>query len=92
MCIRDSQNRDLVLLGIKYEAARLGGLDETYLAAIAGQIREEAGEGWEKDPMVLRGRNAVREERGLARLGEPSGTSGQQPPARRSLWDRLRGR
>lgn len=81
-----------MLLGIKYEAARLGGLDETSLAAIAGQLRAAAGEGWEENPMVLRGRNAVREERGLVRLDEPSQKGSGQPPVRRSLWDRLRGR
>jgi hypothetical protein len=82
-------DRDFVLLGIKYEAARVGGVDEAGLARIKAQIRDEAGEGWEEHPMVVRGRDAVRAEHGLPPLGRPRepGT----PPARRSLLGRLFG-
>jgi len=84
-------DRDFVLLGIKYEAARVGGVGEAALAEIARQIHSEVGDGWETHPMVLRGRNAVREEHGLPGLSEP----GHRPvssPARRSLLGRLFGR
>ncbi len=45
-------------------------MDGAALAKIAAGIAEEAGEGWEEHPLVLRGRNAVRAEHGLSRLGE----------------------
>jgi hypothetical protein len=64
----------LILLGIKYESAVLGGLDKARLSSIAEQIKEEAGDGWETEPAILHGRNAVREEQGLERLGEPNQT------------------
>lgn len=68
----EDANRDFVLLGIRYEAARVGGLGEAALAQIAEGIRAEAGDDWETDPAVMRGRNAVREEHGLPRIGEPA--------------------
>ncbi|MBA3425104.1 MAG: hypothetical protein H0U04_11335 [Rubrobacter sp.] len=84
-------DRDFVLLGVKYEAARLGGVDKAGLAIIKEQIRTEVGEGWESDAMVMRGRDAVREEHGLPRLGglpqRPSDGLGRRP-----LWRRLLGR
>lgn len=83
-------DRDFILLGIKYESAALAGLDETRLSAIAAQIREAAGEEWEAHPGVLQGRNAVRAEHDLERLGEPPrATAGkEQNPARRSFFGR----
>lgn len=87
----EAPNRDFVLLGIKYEAAKVGGLDETSLAAIVNDIQAEVGESWETDPTVLRGRNAVRAEHGLPRIGEPM-RSPAPPPARRSVLRRILGR
>lgn len=84
----EAGDRDFVLLGIKYEAAKVGGVDETSLANIERQVRAEVGEGWETNPTVLRGRNAVRAEHGLPRIGG-SMHSTAQPPARRSLINRL---
>ena len=82
-------NRDFILLGIKYESAILAGLDEARLSAIAEQIREEAGDGWETEPGVLHGRNAVREEQGLEKLGAPRReTAIKQNSVRRSLFGR----
>ena len=78
------------MLGIKYEAARVGGVDEASLASIVDQIRIEVGEDWESNVLVLRGRNAVRDEHGLPKIGEPA----RQPPkesVRRPLWKRLLG-
>lgn len=86
-----AQNKDFVLLGIKYESARIAGVGDAALENIAEQLRSEAGEGWESDPMVLRGRNAVREEHGLQKLGAPAGESASEPPARRR-WRRFFGR
>ncbi len=85
-------DKNFVLLGIKYEAAILGGVDEAGLAKIVEQIRAEAGDGWSEIPMVVRGRNAVRAEHGLPPLGAPP----RQPPsdatpANQSLWRRLFG-
>ena len=81
-----------MLLGIKYEAAKIGGMDEAALANIEEQIREELGEGWRTDEGVLRGRNAVRREHGLPGLGEPD--DGPSPPKgdRRPFWRRALGR
>lgn len=81
-----------MLLGIKYEAARVGGAGEAALARIEGQLEEEVGEGWKADAQVIRGRNAVRQEHGLPNLGEV----GERPPpggggAKRPLWRRLLG-
>ena len=90
---REPEDRDFVLLGIKYEAAALGGVDEAGLARIEEQIQAEAGDSWTSHPMVIRGRNAVRAEHGLAPLGAPP-----REPARvtestgRPLWRRLFGK
>lgn len=62
-----------MLLGIKYEAARIGGVDDATLSKIAAQLESEVGEDWRSDHQVLQGRNAVRREYGMPRLGE-------QPP------------
>lgn len=76
-------NKDFILLGIKYESARIVGVGDAALEKIAGQIRGEVGEKWEINPMVERGRNAVREEHGLPRLGETSHPAVEpQPPGR----------
>jgi hypothetical protein len=90
---REPEDRGFVLLGIKYEAAALGDVDEAGLAMIEEQIQAEAGDSWATHPMVVRGRNAVRAEHGLAPLGAPP-----REPARatesagRPLWRRLFGK
>ena len=83
-------DRDLALLGIKYEAATLGGVQGQALARIEAQVRSEAGEGWRSDPAVTRGRNAVRAEHGLPPLGEQAKRTAP-PAARPPLWRRLFG-
>jgi hypothetical protein len=85
----DPQNS--VLLGIKYEAARLGGVGDDALSNIESQARSEVGEGWEDDPAFLRGRNAVRGEHGLGRLGEPEGEPVPRERPGRPFWRRLLG-
>ena len=85
-------DRDFVLLGIRYEAARVGGLKGAALESIAADIRAEVGEGWETHPAIVRGRNAVRDEHGLERIDERVGAIPTTDPSRRSLLDRLRGR
>lgn len=87
----EGENRDFVLLGIRYEAARVGGLGVAALAQIAAGIRDEAGEDWESNGQILRGRNAVRDEHGLPRIGEPPRES-PPAPARRPFLKRLLGR
>lgn len=89
---RNEGDRDFVLLGIKYEAARVGGVGEDVLAKIEQQITADAGEGWETHPMIVRGRNAVREEHELPRLGETSRRSSAPQPVQRSLINRILGR
>jgi hypothetical protein len=85
-------NRSFVLLGIKYEAAKLGGVDKDGLAKIEEQIRAEAGDSWTSNPIIVRGRNAVRVEHGLGLLGEtPREPAKDTGPARTSLWRRLFG-
>ncbi len=79
------------MLGIKYEAARIGGLGETALATIEEQIAREVGEDWRSDEQIILGRNAVRREHGLPGLGEP-GDRPVQVAARRPLWRRVLGR
>jgi hypothetical protein len=82
-----------VLLGIKYEAARIGDVGDEALAGIEEQMKVEVGDGWESDDQVLRGRNAVRREHGLPGLGEPGDRpSSPATGARRPLWRRLLGR
>ncbi len=65
-------NKDFILLGIKYESARIAGVGEAALENIARQLRGEVSEEWESNPMVERGRNAVREEHDLPPLGATS--------------------
>lgn len=84
-----SPDKNEVLLGIKYEAARLGGVGDEALAAIADQAREEIGAGWDSDAGFVAGRNAVRDEHGLDRLG---GERRPAPaPARKPWYRRLLG-
>lgn len=82
-----SPDKNEVLLGIKYEAARLGGVSgsvsDDALAAIAEQARAEIGTGWESDAGFVAGRNAVRDERGLERLG---GERRPDPAPARKPW------
>jgi len=78
-----------VLLGIKYEAARIGEVGDDALAGIEEQIESEIGEGWASDDEVLRGRNAVRREHGLPGLGGPGDRPAPPVSARRPLWRRL---
>lgn len=81
-----------VLLGIKYEAARIGGVGEAALTTIEEQITREVGEDWRSDEQVIRGRNAVRREHGLPGLGEPGGRPSSPEEVRRPLWRRVLGR
>jgi hypothetical protein len=78
-----------VLLGIKYEAARIGEVDEAALAGIEEQIRREVGDGWESDERVIRGRNAVRREHGLPAFGEAGDRPSPTTDPMRPLWRRL---
>jgi hypothetical protein len=80
------------LLGIKYEAARISGVDETTLATIKEQIVREVGAGWSSDEQILRGRNVVRREHGLPGLGEPGERSSPDRSMQRPLWRRIFGR
>ncbi len=85
-------DKNFVLLGIKYEAAILGGVEGVALARIEEQIRTEVGDSWKSHPMVVRGRNAVRAEHSLGPLGEPPRESTKDTgPGRRSVWRRLLG-
>ncbi len=87
-----SADKNFILLGIKYEAAILGGVDEAGLARIEEQIQAEAGNFWQSHRMVIRGRNAVRVEHGLAPLGaSPREQPSEAAPDNRSLWRRLFG-
>ena len=88
--MRTMLDRDRVLLGIKYEAAVVGGVEGEALGRISSQIESEAGAGWLDDAAILHGRNAVRAEHGLPRIGEPA----PQPrkPRQKPLWQRLLGR
>ena len=81
-----------MLLGMKYEAARIGDVGETVLAGIEEQIKREVGDDWESDDRVLRGRNAVRWEHGLPGLGEPGDRPSPTTDPIRPLWRRLLGR
>jgi hypothetical protein len=78
-----------VLLGIKYEAARMGEVSDEALAGIEEQMKREVGEGWASDDEVLRGRNAVRREHGLPGIGGPGNGSAPASDTRRPLWRRL---
>jgi hypothetical protein len=83
--------KNSVLLGIKYEAARIGDMGDDALAAIEEQMKVEVGEDWESDERVIRGRNAVRREHGLPSLGEPGDRPSPTPRPKRPLWRRLLG-
>jgi hypothetical protein len=89
---REPEDRGFVLLGIKYEAAVLGGVDEAGLTKIENQIRTEAGDSWATHPMIVRGRNAVRAEHGLAPLDAPREPAKGNAPTERPLWRRLFGK
>ena len=78
-----------MLLGIKYEAAKLGDVGENALAGIEEQMKKEVGEGWASDDEVLRGRNAVRREQGLPGLGGPGDKPSPTTTTRRPLWRKL---
>ena len=78
-----------MLLGIKYEAARIGEVGDDALAGIEEQMKREVGEGWASNDEVLRGRNAVRREHGLPGLG---GSGDARPPSaggKLPLWRRI---
>jgi hypothetical protein len=79
----DSKNS--VLLGIKYEAARIGDVGEDALAGIEEQIKREVGDGWESD-------DRVRREHGLPGLGDPGDRPSPATDPIRPLWRRLFGR
>jgi hypothetical protein len=78
-----------VLLGIKYEAARIGDVGEDALAGIEEQMKEEVGDGWKSDDRVIRGRNAVRRMHRLPGLGEPDDRPAPATDLRRPLWRRI---
>ncbi len=82
-----SSDKKEVLLGIKYEAARLGGVSEEALAVIEEQARAEIGDGYDSDEGFIQGRNAVRDEHGIERIGEPP-RAAPGPGARRKPWYR----
>jgi hypothetical protein len=84
------EDRDRVLLGIKYEAAVVSGVEGEALARIEEQVESEAGGGWRDDPLVMRGRNAVRAEHGLPGIGVPAPSPKVAPT--KTLWRRLLGR
>ena len=84
---QSSSDKNEVLLGIKYEAARLGGVSQEALAKIEAQARAEIGDGYDSDEGFTQGRNAVRDERGLERIGEPPRPA-PGPGARRKPWYR----
>jgi hypothetical protein len=85
-------DKNSLLLGIKYEAAMLGGVEGAPLARIEEQLRGEVGENWRTDEEVLEGRNATRREHGLPHLGETERRSAPETPDRRPLWRRVLGR
>ena len=82
-------SKNSVLLGIKYEAARIGEVGDDALAGIEEQMNREVGEGWASDEQVIRGRNAVRREHGLPGLGEPGDRPSPTTDPRSLLWRRL---
>ncbi|MBA4115002.1 MAG: hypothetical protein H0X71_00880 [Rubrobacter sp.] len=61
------------------------------LARIEEQIRAEIDDSWAANPMIVRGRNAVRAEHGLEPLGEPPRQSPKDTGPSRSMWRRLFG-
>ncbi len=85
-------DRDVALFGVKYEAAIVGGLQGAALEKIEAQIASELGEDWRDNEHVIHGRNAVRHEHGLPKLGETSIPSSPGPAAKRPLWRKVLGR
>jgi len=83
------QSKNSVLVGIKYEAARIGNVDNDALAGIEEQMKREVGDSWDSDDRVIRGRNAVRREHGLPGLGKPGDRPSPITGLRRPLWRRL---
>lgn len=86
------EDKNSLLLGIKYEAARLGGVEGDPLRVIEEQLKNEVGEGWESDGAVRAGRDAVRREHGLPGIGDSERSPNPAPAGRRSLWRRVLGR
>ena len=85
-------DKNSLLLGIKYEAAMLGGVEGPPLARIEEQLHSEVGEDWRENEEVLKGRNATRQEHGLPPVGETERRPAPEKPGRRSLWRRVIGR
>ena len=85
-------DKNSLLLGIKYEAAMLGGVEGAPLARIEDQLQNEVGENWRTDREVLKGRNATRQEHGLPPIGETGRRTTPEKPVRRPLWRRVLGR
>ena len=85
-------DKNSLLLGIKYEAATLGGVEGASLARIEEQLRSEVGEDWRTDEEVLKVRNATRHEHGLPPIGETGRRPSPESPPRRPLWRRMLGR
>ncbi len=85
-------DKNSLLLGIKYEAAMLGGVEGAPLARIEEQLHSEVGEDWRTDEEVLKGRNATRQEHGLPPVGETERRPAPEKPGRRPLWRRVLGR
>jgi hypothetical protein len=87
----DTVDRDVALFGVKYEAAIVGGLHGEALGRIESQISAELGEDWKFNAHVIHGRNAVRQEHGLPKLGETSVPQARQAAPKRPLWRKLLG-
>ena len=85
-------DKNSLLLGIKYEAAMLGGVEGAPLARIEEQLHREVGENWRTDGEVLKGRNATRQEHGLPSIGETGRRTTPEKPDGRPLWRRVFGR
>ena len=85
-------DRDVALFGVRYEAAIVGGLQGAALEKIEAGISSELGAGWMSNPHVIHGRNAVRLEHGLPKLGEKPAPPSPEPPPKRPLWRRMLGR
>ena len=85
-------DRDVALFGVKYEAAIVGGLQGAALEKIEAQISSELGVDWASNPHVIHGRNAVRQEHGLPKLGEKAVPPSPEPAPKRPLWRKVLGR